>query len=1314
MRRSGCTLSGLGVLGTVALAACANDFDTSRVPPARGSLGEEMYGVLCDRVGGQALHEDMTGASFRGICHKGFDGKYVDKVDQALLPSLADDAVDKSGNAVAMDKQKATRSYAIARVEAIGRRRADLVAALDATFPDIKVAVKDVKNGNGAKSCAPVTAQARFHDELSDMLGRFQSLYNDGTIPQSTESLAKLMQAFNKSKEAQQALARFDSRKGYRPVETALGATRPIMAYPGLRDLSNATLSLLSADSQPYAANPKLDANGKRIPVPGAANAQFNKTLEVLTQELLGAKGDPALAPLKVTKDAALGRDVLSRTRDNLEVVQQLFYAQDAAYGAGDSRFIVKRDGRGYALVATAGGAIPAPFVDADKDGLADVDGLGQFVTTGAGAPSPFFTVTSNVTATRDTFGRALFAANQPMYETIDTSHTFAASLMSDMKALVNPDPAQNHETMMYALAGAHVIFGGRDGSATTARAYDGGGSVKYDAFHPETAPMLDLVYAIGQILADQNTDDVLSYTSTLFTKQTPALARIVGNGLAVKDLGNKHTEAKIPLDSTLWDDVLDVVAKITQEPGLLEDLLLALGQDDSLALGGVFSSYMKNKDHISYDPSALNGPAKNLDTGDGSDPKTSVDRAKADTGWNQSNMQRFSRAIHDAIGVTACNKDKAVVHAKGVPVVGSIDMPLGGGSYKECEVFKIENLGHFYLDAIVGKANLYFRPTILRDGICVPIIGCIAAATVDMIENSSGIGVGNNDTTGFWDPPSSNGPAGCMPGDLKKTCMRPRPQWLNRLVFFDLDADKTNQSTKTFLTDLQGKFTIGTLSCPERVIDDPDPTALDASPDGKVHGLRNCAPGQSLFERDQDALFPWEMMGFFKAMQPMLKAFVAHKQEDLFLALLDALHKHWGDDKMTASECDLGGVACTKEGAVSYEPFLAEAMKTDILPALHDLVNVMQTTTIKHCNAVDAATKQCTNSVDMNGIAIIANATRALVDPTVSQKNGIKDRAGKTTALRNDGKTNPQVTPVYLLTNALHAIDTAFDEYAKSHPDDKARLPQWRAARSQLVDQFLAAQGNGQNASFRNKAFPKITPVLIDVLRSQLFAHCPTSFAPPYDKCAWAQTVMTQQMSDVVGGPLFASTMDLMDAIRKNDDARTQLEALLDYLLDAASNNEALASMLASSSDVIQVMRDDANLVPLFHVLASATAAGQNGQKSMIDAQTALLAKISGRAFDAGNQETCNKELDPNQIMTVAMGNLVTPMKLSDGSLGQTPLQVIMDVVGDVNRLMPDKSDKLSPEDYASVTDNVTDFLLNKERGLEQFYEIMRQGTVR
>jgi hypothetical protein len=33
---------------------------------------------------------------------------------------------------------------------------------------------------------------------------------------------------------------------------------------------------------------------------------------------------------------------------------------------------------------------------------------------------------------------------------------------------------------------------------------------------------------------------------------------------------------------------------------------------------------------------------------------------------------------------------------------------------------------------------------------------------------------------------------------------------------------------------------------------------------------------------------------------------------------------------------------------------------------------------------------------------------------------------------------------------------------------------------------------------------------------------------------------------------------------------------------------------------------------------------------------------------------------------------------------------------------------------DYGSVTGSVTDFLLNKEHGLEQFYEIIRQGTLK
>src|SRR5262249_46020460 len=153
---------------------------------------------------------------------------------------------------------------------------------------------------------------------------------------------------------------------------------------------------------------------------------------------------------------------------------------------------------------------------------------------------------------------------------------------------------------------------------------------------------------------------------------------------------------------------------------------------------------------------------------------------------------------------------------------------------------------------------------------------------------------------------------------------------------------------------------------------------------------------------------------------------------------------------------------SCSKDGTVTYEDTLAEAFSTDILPALHDTVGILDTTTIKTCTAADPKSHACTTTKDVDGIQVLAAATRALVDPAYAKAQGLKDRFGKTTALRNDGTTNPQVTAIYLLTNALNGMDKAFTDYASTHPDDADRQTQWRAARSQLVDQFLAAEGGG------------------------------------------------------------------------------------------------------------------------------------------------------------------------------------------------------------------------------------------------------------
>jgi hypothetical protein len=409
----------------------------------------------------------------------------------------------------------------------------------------------------------------------------------------------------------------------------------------------------------------------------------------------------------------------------------------------------------------------------------------------------------------------------------------------------------------------------------------------------------------------------------------------------------------------------------------------------------------------------------------------------------------------------------------------------------------------------------------------------------------------------------------------------------------------------------------------------------------------------------------------------------------------------------------------CTRENAVSYEPLLVEAFATDLLPALTELAKALDTMPINRCDAADAK-GACTTVTAVSGIDVAAAATRALLDPDYARANlKLVDRNGSVTAKRNDGTTNPQVTPAYLLTSALSGIDAAFDAWEAQHPEDMKRRSNWRRARSQLVDQFLGINGAKGTSKFKNPAMPKVGPLLVDLLRSQLLAHCPTSFSPPYNKCTWAREELVSKATDSLAGPLVSSGLEMMDALRKDDEGRRQMNLLMTYLVDEASRNDALASMLASTNDLIQVMRDDANIVPLLHVMASAMDAsvrdsnGKVTQKSLVDAQMALLARASGKYFNRDGKQVCSREIDPNQVLAIALGKLVTPIK-DDGFKGQTPLEVIIDVIADVNRVDPTQpyEGTLDKGDYGYVSDQVFDFLMNRERGMEQFYEVIRQGT--
>ena len=71
------------VASGAAAASCHEPLDTTRrAPPSVAvghGLGDDVFGMLCDRVGASSLVEDPTGASYQRVCHYDREGRYEEE-----------------------------------------------------------------------------------------------------------------------------------------------------------------------------------------------------------------------------------------------------------------------------------------------------------------------------------------------------------------------------------------------------------------------------------------------------------------------------------------------------------------------------------------------------------------------------------------------------------------------------------------------------------------------------------------------------------------------------------------------------------------------------------------------------------------------------------------------------------------------------------------------------------------------------------------------------------------------------------------------------------------------------------------------------------------------------------------------------------------------------------------------------------------------------------------------------------------------------------------------------------------------------------
>jgi hypothetical protein len=980
------------------------------------------------------------------------------------------------------------------KLKALAAQRAVIVAAADRIFPKT------------------------FLDPLESFLESIVDLSDDGTLEAAIGKTGDLLGAMKDDDELNAALARLSGRAGYRPMQVA-DLVRTFVSYAGLDDLLGKTLDLL------------LDGNDEPTP-------ELTALVTALARELQTVK------PLAAPSDQ-------SRT---LKLAVDLFLTTSPDFGDGKPRPLTQRDWRGLAQINPDGnGQLPAPFVDNNGDGLADADASGQFLGAN-GKPltlaSPFPQAGTTDTAPRDNLGRLIDAQGRPVYRYLDLDPTFVAALTREAVPLFDP----KKDTALGLLWGTSALMGPR---SMQTRVYidPKTAAVKklnYNGYFTDDAPLLDLVHGFLQILGDPAAPDTLLAARTLLTKYEAPTTRVINAMFDANDRGKKHPEARIPATSNLFDELAQIIVRISRVPGLTkdkptlaEDLLIALQDPHVRGLGPMLARQMIFKDRFILNQSNQ--------TVSGSFA-TPVDYTSPDNDWNRSVMQRMAHLIHDSNGAKFCNKQDA--H----PVILGIDL----GSFHECELFEIKDIGYFFVLAMADHS--------ITDDPSRPETRS-SASFRDKIQDKGMRALVFDNGTGDFFLEQLVGISGFT--------RFPTPQAAARSLFLDHDhqSDFMKNSVDPVLCTDGDQF-------------------MQVHADSVFAWEATLPNNPSGYAGDQ----------FYDAIRPLVNAFARHDEcvaydelgnctavqnaAKIFVDLMSLLHEHWGSSTSTYFGHGYQSADKTRpryssgDGAYTYERLTGEILGTaDIMPAVIGLAPTLNTMTLDGTNGTAKARPALVKTLSY------------LFDPAVQPKE-LAYRNGKTTTLFSDGKTpGPRATPYYLIADAFARKR---DAVAAAPP---AQRDAWNRSTTSLIDQMLTIDGAPGQTQMKSRHFHGMFVALIDFVRGRLAAHTA-------DREEWAAKQLTADVTDLVASPIFAALSDLVARIESTPAARDALYKLLGYLIDQAQSDATFQAGLTGLADNVQLFLDDPDMVPIAHALGNAVDPDQGA----VNAQLKLLQRAKKR----------------------------------------------------------------------------------------------------
>jgi hypothetical protein len=138
----------------------------------------------------------------------------------------------------------------------------------------------------------------------------------------------------------------------------------------------------------------------------------------------------------------------------------------------------------------------------------------------------------------------------------------------------------------------------------------------------------------------------------------------------------------------------------------------------------------------------------------------------------------------------------------------------------------------------------------------------------------------------------------------------------------------------------------------------------------------------------------------------------------------------------------------------------------------------------------------------------------------------------------------------------------------------------------------------------------------------------------------------------------------------------------VLEYTVNVLSPNEAFDATLSAGADFLQLMADDASLRPIYKQIAP-----------LFDPDDGAVQKSLAFLDEA-------QKKDPTHALARLQKGLVTP-----NADGETPLEALIDIVSQVNRVDPSHDGPLNADDYERILTRAHDFMTDQVRGMERMY---------